>query len=415
MKEELDNLLLDTWWFGLTNRIDDKQFQEMARLRKTQGFNGIQLVVGIPPEVGPLHPSARSKNGPAWDLQGHANQAYLDAALERVKFLNKIGMKPVLYGAWGHQIEWIGTAKMINWWGEIIRTFDNLDPIYCLTGESDLWVGTENLVYPDKSVDDLQALNFVSRRGGKLLGVARRANHLASQVFFKRKLERRRDKWSSVLENVHSKTNNPVIIHVNPGVLSENVVNNPQFLSAITAQTGHSQSSKDSLWKIPIEVTSNNPNKPFINLEPWYEGITDDFYTEDQLYSYWVSMLGGASSYAYGTQGIWNMGDGKFMSHWGKQTLEEGLALETPTLIGRSHALYVAQHIGVSESEVGIDMKRGKLARISRRNKETGSSVSYYPKIELAGDIDKGRIWDPIKGDFVSRKPSKGQIVVISE
>jgi len=45
--------LADTWWFGLSRRLSEKDFKDLAILRATQGFSAIQLVVGVPPEVGP--------------------------------------------------------------------------------------------------------------------------------------------------------------------------------------------------------------------------------------------------------------------------------------------------------------------------------------------------------------------------
>ncbi len=59
------NLLCDTWWYGLTSRWTKEQMLSLAKLRVSQGFNAVQLVVGIPPEVGPEHPSAASEVGPA--------------------------------------------------------------------------------------------------------------------------------------------------------------------------------------------------------------------------------------------------------------------------------------------------------------------------------------------------------------
>ena len=77
-----DRFLCDTWWYGLTQRVDNKRFEELARLRAQQGFNSVQTVVGIPPEVGPENPNASSEVGPAWNLQGEFNQDYLRHARE---------------------------------------------------------------------------------------------------------------------------------------------------------------------------------------------------------------------------------------------------------------------------------------------------------------------------------------------
>ena len=64
---------------------------------------------------------------------------------------------------------------MKAWWSEIVKNFDDLDVMYCLTGESNIWIEEENMT-------------------------------------------------------------------------SEEAVNNPQFLDAITVQTGHSEATRRLLW-----------------------------------------------------------------------------------------------------------------------------------------------------------------------
>ena len=125
-----DRFLCDTWWCGLTQRVDDKKFEELAQLRVRQGFTTVQMVVGIPPEVGPENSNASSEVGPAWNLRGEFNQDYLKHSREKVKYLNSLGLSAILYGAWGQQIEWLGEKSMKDWWGEIIKNFDDLDVMY---------------------------------------------------------------------------------------------------------------------------------------------------------------------------------------------------------------------------------------------------------------------------------------------
>jgi hypothetical protein len=55
------NFLADTWWFGLSQRMSKQDFEDLAALRAEQGFSAIQLVVGIPPEVGPENENAKLK------------------------------------------------------------------------------------------------------------------------------------------------------------------------------------------------------------------------------------------------------------------------------------------------------------------------------------------------------------------
>ncbi len=116
-KEQISHFLADTWWYGLTNRVDAGQFKSLAKLRVRQGFSAVQLVVGIPPEVGPENDNAKSPVGAAWNLKGEFNDKYLDFAQERIQELNSIGLLAIVYGAWGQQIEWLGKERMKDWWG----------------------------------------------------------------------------------------------------------------------------------------------------------------------------------------------------------------------------------------------------------------------------------------------------------
>ena len=143
----LSGLLADTWWFGLTSRLSDSDFKMLAARRAAQGFSAIQLVVGIPPEVGPANENAESPVGFPWTLDGQLNEAYLQFARDRILHLNTLGLTTVVYGAWGHQIAWLGQEMMSAWWHKIIETLDDLKVIYCLCGESNLWIGQEAVSY----------------------------------------------------------------------------------------------------------------------------------------------------------------------------------------------------------------------------------------------------------------------------
>jgi len=153
----LPPFLADTWWFALTRRWSCEDLLGMARLRVEQGFDTVQVVVGVPPEVGPEHPSAESEAGFPWTLRGELNTDYLALAAERIAALNDLGLRVVVYGAWGHQIRWLGTAGMAAWWRALVEHLDGLDVIWCLTGEADLWLGTEGLLLPDRCTDGSDA------------------------------------------------------------------------------------------------------------------------------------------------------------------------------------------------------------------------------------------------------------------
>ncbi len=417
--------LADTWWYGLSNRLSDENFKRLAELRKDQGFTTVQLVVGIPPEVGAANRNAMSTVGAAWTLDGEISTDYLRFARSRISLLNEIGLGAIIYGAWGHQIDWLGEEGMMVWWKNVIQTVDDLAVIYCLTGESNLWIGNTGKLLPDKTTGDTVENKFKNTFNSRLadFGLFRFAK-AAKRLFitplkkrflfnrYKHQREMRIKQWSNVLEFVSSLTQKPILVHPVPGEISHDTVVNPNLLSAITVQTGHDIATKNLLWQLPKKLREENLNAQYINLEPWYEGIKDQFGVQEQLFAYWSSMLAGASAYCYGAHGIWNVGDGNFLAHWGRQTFDQAIQLQTPQLVGASHKIFM--NVKAYEwAQVTVKEVNSELTEI-RRAASDNRFIVYYPNLLKADTISKGRYFCPLTGEFISSLPESGQLVVIA-
>ncbi len=292
---EIPHFLADTWWYALTNRLNDNDYLKLVKKRSAQGFTAAQIVVGIPPEVNIDDNNAKSIYGTAFDKEGKVNYKYLEFAKRRIEIMNQNNLIAIIYGAWGDQINWIGTKNMMKWWNQLIKVFDNLNVIYCLTGEIDIGCNTKN----DK--------------------------------------QKRIIKWEKVLKDISKKTNKPIIVHTMPGNTSFSLIKNQKLLSANTFQSGHTENSKKEISKIIRESKMKFPGVPVINLEPYYEGIHGKFYEKDQIDIFKLCIKQGVHAICYGAQGIWNVGDGKFLSHWGTQTFEEALTLKTPEIISKCY------------------------------------------------------------------------------
>jgi hypothetical protein len=369
------SFLADTWWYGFTRRFDDARFESLARQRAGEGFTAVQVVAGVPPEVGPAHPEAASAVGPAWSPEGHVNRAYLDLVRHRSERLLGHGLTPVIYGGWGHQIAWLGTQRMTAWWEQLVRTLDDLPVVYCLCGEIDLWIEAPDRLLPDRSTDDLAreapAESPVSwakerlrrhlpagvRRGWRAL--VRRTDDAVSPA-----ARERRQAWTAVLRVVAERTAQPILVHPLPGRGGRSTVDAPDLLAAETVQTGHDEATRDDLWRLPLQHHVAHPEQPFVNLEPWYDGIRDSFRGADQVYAYAASMLAGASAHAYGAHGIWNAGDGKFLAHWGTQTFDEARVSPAGAAVGALHRQFVSGGWAEGRPEVVLD--RGRLTAIRR-------------------------------------------------
>ena len=408
----ITGFLADTWWFGLSNRLSKDVFRALATLRAAQRFSGVQIVVGVPPEVGPENENAKSPVGFPWTLDGDFNQEYLQLAQDRIAYLNSLGFVVIVYGAWGHQIEWLGRERMAQWWLNIIETLDSLNVIYCLCGESNLWVGEASQLLPAKSSADLTRswlLPMLPPRLKRYLGMTiKRLN----RFLYKEQFAKRRDDWSFVLEKISQRTDKPIIVHPTPDETGYKVVSNPDLLSANTVQTGHDALTRNRLWQLPLALLKHNhASRGYINLEPWYEGITDRFWAKDQLFSYWVSMLAGATSYCYGAHGVWNVGDGKFLAHWGKQTFAQALALDTPRLLGLSHQQYLARRH--TESRPFYRTAGRELITIGRKAEE--KIIQFFPDVARVNQVPAGKIWLPLEGTFADTLPKEGQVVVFKD
>lgn len=406
------DLFVDTWWYGLTSQWTEEEFMKAAKLRKEQGFNAIQFVVGVPPEVGPSHPSAESDAGFPYDLNGKINEDYLELARDRIKKLNDLGLKTIIYGAWGYQIDWFGVEWMKDWWGKVVEYTKDTDSIYSLTGESNLMIGMEKKLWPNKSNDDL--LGFLPdgiRTPVMLFGAQSKEFKWFMEKVNSGDKQERIDAWSDVLKYLYGITNKPLIIHPSVGEISENVVNDPQFLSAVTSQTGH-EGLNDGILELPLKLKEHF-NKPFVDLEHIYEGITDKFYGNSQLLAYWLSVIAGADGFFYGAQGIWQLGNGNFIRHWGRQTWQQAFELETPNLLSKSNEVWKNYKASILEGEIFYITGKEGLVAIGRKSSDGKKSIIFYPDSRF---MPKGfsKYYLPETGEFVREHPEKGQAVAIN-
>lgn len=166
------------------------------------------------------------------------------------------------------------------------------------------------------------------------------------------------------------------------------------------------------LWRLPLTLLRNGQARGgYINLEPWYEGIRNQFWVKDQMFSYWATMLAGATSYCYGAHGIWNVGDGKFLAHWGKQTFAQASALDTPRLVGLSHKQYLRRSL--QKGETFYRAEGEELETIGRRTEER--LVQFFPDVAKANHVPAGKIWLPLEGVFTESLPPKGQVVIFRD
>lgn len=373
-----EQLLVDTWWYGLTDRMPFNDFRQLAMRRQREGFNAVQLVMGIPPEVEITSSQASGGGKPAFSADGSmVNGEYVKSAIEKLQILREYNLTPIIYGAWGHQIDQVGVNGMTNWWRLVVSETEKYEPIYCLTGEIDLQYTSSKIVH--------RLLNkFCQNRAKK----------------------RRISKWLIVYSKLRRVTNRPIICHTTPYITSKEVSTS---FSAITVQTGHSYTSKRLLWSLPLKF--NKSKKPFINLEPWYEGICEGFWEKDQLFAFWSSMLAGAYGYCFGQHGVWNVGDGKFLAHWGGRTFEEAMKSDVTAKIGKSSKLFWCAK-NMLQGKVRNLIKESPSFSISALD-QSGRRMIFFESIETASCDAKGLLYNPSRCRFENENyPENGQAVI---
>ena len=60
--------LADTWWMGLCHRLHwPDEFQQLAADRRAKGFNVIQIVAGLYPDMFPFDPRGANEAGSPWE------------------------------------------------------------------------------------------------------------------------------------------------------------------------------------------------------------------------------------------------------------------------------------------------------------------------------------------------------------
>ena len=112
----------DTWWMGLTKRLSwPDDFQELAADRRAKGFNVVQIVAGLYPDMPAFDPRGENEAGFPWEKDyARIRPDYFDAADRRIAYLVDQGFVPCIVGAWGYHLPYLGEAKMKLHWRNLV-------------------------------------------------------------------------------------------------------------------------------------------------------------------------------------------------------------------------------------------------------------------------------------------------------
>jgi hypothetical protein len=294
----------DTWWFGLVKRLTwPGDFQRFTADRVAKGFNLVQLVAGLYPDVYQFDPRGENEAGCPWTEGYRAiNPAYFDMMDLRIEWLVRSGIVPCIVGAWGYYIKYAGPEVMKKHWRNLVARYGAYPAVWCVAGEAVMHFYTENFG-PDHDAFAHQA-------------------------------------WTDVMRYLRETDpyHNPITIHPTwPD--SRAMINDASLLDVDMLQTGHGYNAMEGTVKSPMAAFAGEPPLPVIDGEPMYEGIMGGCWHDLSRFCFWTCMMSGAAGHTYGANGIWQMSTPEepcvaISGSWGDTTWEEASRLAGSAHVG---------------------------------------------------------------------------------
>ncbi len=266
----------DTWWMGLCHRLHwPDEFQQLTADRKAKGFNVVQIVAGLYPDMPPFDPRGANEAGFPWEADyARIRPEYFDVADRRLQYLVNQGITPCLVGAWGYFLPWMGAAKMEAHWRYLIARYGAYPIIWCAAGEANLpWYLAPGFPYDDRQ---------------QAHGWTEIVRYIRATDPFRRPL-----------------TIHPTAIN---RYTARHAIDDPTLLDFDMLQTPHGQQEA-----VPVVVQAvrdslaAQPIMPVIDGEASYERLSDRLPTEWTRAMFWLCLMNGAKGHTYGANGIWQM------------------------------------------------------------------------------------------------------------
>lgn len=266
----------DTWWMGLTERLVwPGEFKALTSDRKAKGFDVIQIVAGLYPDMPAFDERGRNEAGFPWDKDYHRiRPEYFDRADERLTYLADQGLAPCIVMAWGYHLPWLGVPKMKQHVRYVIARYGALPVVWCMAGEVNLPYYLEK-GFPFGGTPQ-------AREWAKVIAYARSINGLGRLV------------------TVH-----PTGIEPLSGRL---LYPDRDFLDFDMLQTGHGLREVLPPTIRALRASYNaKPTMPVLNSEVCYEALLGKIPAEIPRLMFWTNMLEGAAGHTYGANGIWQL------------------------------------------------------------------------------------------------------------
>ena len=305
----------DTWWMGLCSRLHwPGEFQRLTADRVAKGFNVVQIVAGLYPDMPAFDPRGANEAGFPWEVDyARMRPEYFDAADTRLRHLVDQGITPCLVGAWGYFIPWMGAEKLKAHWRYLIARYGAWPMIWCVAGEANLpWYQAKGFPWDDR--DQVR-------------------------------------EWTKVMRYVREADPFGRLITIHPTAINffsaRNATDDSGLLDIDFLQTGHAgNEAVESNIKTTRICYAASPTLPVINSEPCYEMLNENITAEWPRRAFWSCLLNGAAGHTYGANGIWQCnraeqahGNSPWGGGYGKISWEQAMNLPGSRQIAYGKAL----------------------------------------------------------------------------
>jgi hypothetical protein len=300
----------DTWWMGLTQRLSwPDDFQALTADRVQKGFNVVQIVAGLYPDMPEFDARGANENGFPWERDyTRINPSYFDMADLRIRYLVANGISPCIVASWGYYLPILGLERMKKHWRYLVARWSALPVTWCLAGEGTMPYYLSKTQQQDK--------------------------------------EDQKQGWTEIARYVRGIDPGRHIMTIHPSSSARVTVADPAVLDFDMLQTGHNdRASIPNTVESVIRSYEASPRMPVIVGEVCYEGIMEASRQEVQRFMFWTSMLNGAAGHTYGANGIWQVntkahpyGPSPHGRSWGDVPWDEAAALPGSRQVGMAKA-----------------------------------------------------------------------------
>ena len=302
----------DTWWMGLTKRLAwPEDFKALAEDRRKKGFNVIQIVAGLYPDMPAFDKRGENEMGFPWERDySRIRPEYFDSADRRIMFLAEQGFVPCIVGAWGYHLGWLGEDKIKQHWRYIIARWGALPVVWVAAGET--------------------TMPFY-------LSATKEAD-----------AERQKKEWTEIIHYMRVTDPFHRLITTHPSRTARASVTDPTVLDFDMHQSGHGSPPPDQA-ALALEGWRDQPIMPVISGESRYEAlaIPDPLPASAARQAFWAHTINsGFAGHTYGANGIWQVngrehpyGNSPGGNNWGTMPWDKAMLLPGSMQLGAAKRL----------------------------------------------------------------------------